>query len=135
MEARVIAAAMKILGFKSKQDTTPKPFMPADLNSLKKSDKRKLLLDISAKIVDQFIFDKTKADQMIDSIILVQEKEKLQQQQLTEDGRFPCRFEGCTKSFKYNGKARRKHELSHDPPVEVQYDIELSPSKPVVPNQ
>ena len=36
---------------------------------------------------------------------------------VNEDGRFPCRFPGCNTSFKYNGKSRRRHELSHDPPV------------------
>lgn len=35
------------------------------------------------------------------------------------EGRFPCRFPGCNKSFKYNGKTRRNHELSHEPPVQV----------------
>ena len=47
----------------------------------------------------------------------------LQQQELTAEGRFPCRFPGCNKSFKYNGKTRRNHELSHDPPV--QFDDSL----------
>lgn len=47
------------------------------------------------------------------------ERDILQQQELTMEGRFPCRFPGCNKSFKYNGKTRRNHELSHEPPVQV----------------
>jgi len=134
LEARVLAAAMKILGFQSKTDVNPKPSLPDDMTSLKKSDKLKLLLDISEKIVVEYIFDKSKANHMIDTILLQQEKENLvDQQQLTEDGRFPCRFEGCSMSFKYNGKSRKNHERSHDPPVEVQeHELKLSPSKPEV---
>ena len=50
-----------------------------------------------------------------------QEKENLLgQQNLTPDGRFPCRFPGCSSSFKYNGKSRRNHELKHNPPVQVE---------------
>ena len=41
------------------------------------------------------------------------------QMELNEGGRFPCRFPGCLVSFKYNGKSRKKHEMNHDPPVEV----------------
>lgn len=31
----------------------------------------------------------------------------LQQQELTAEGKFRCRFPGCNKSFKYSGKTRR----------------------------
>lgn len=134
LKSRVIAASMKILQLNSRADTSPNPLLPDDVESLSKSDKLKLLLDISAKVVDQFIFDHDFAKQVVDSIVLQQEKENALNQQQTSNGRFPCRFRGCQKSFKYNGKSRRTHELSHDPPVKIPDEsCELSPAKPDVP--
>ena len=54
----------------------------------------------------------------------------MQQQELTAEGRFPCRFPGCNKSFKYNGKTRRNHELSHDPSVQFEDSLLLTQSSP-----
>lgn len=132
LKARVIAASMKVLHFKNSVDKSSNPLIPNDLDLLGKSDKLKLLLDLSAKVVDQYIFDQNFANQMVDGIVLEHEKENaLNQQQLTTDGRFPCRFEGCPRSFRYNGKSRRNHELSHDPPVEMPDEsFTLSPTKP-----
>ena len=46
--------------------------------------------------------------------------------------RFPCRFQGCEKSFKYNGKRRWSYELSHEPPIEVEAEPPfLTPYRPV----
>lgn len=44
----------------------------------------------------------------------------LGQQNLTPEGRFPCRFPGCSSTFKYDGKSRGNHELKHNPPVQVE---------------
>ena len=55
-------------------------------------------------------------------LLTEQEKDILLQQELIPDGRFRCRFPSCTQSFKYNGKARRSQELSHDTPVEIDSD-------------
>ena len=57
-----------------------------------------------------------------DRVLTQQENDILQEQELTPDGRFPCRFPSCTRSFKYNEKAGRSHELSHDPPEEIDSD-------------
>jgi len=58
---------------------------------------------------------------IVNAVVTVQEKENLLgQQNLTPDGRFPCRFPGCSSTFKYNGKSRRNHELKHNPPVQVE---------------
>lgn len=43
----------------------------------------------------------------------------MDQQELTPDGRFPSRFSNCNRSFKYDGKSRPGHELSHDPPLDI----------------
>ena len=41
-------------------------------------------------------------------------------QQVDENGRFPCRFPGCSKTYAVDGKRRKDHEASHDPPVVIQ---------------
>ena len=66
-----------------------------------------------------------------------QEKDILQQQELNPDGRFPCGFPSFTPSLKYNGKARRSHELSHDPPVEIDSDLiqQITASTPMTTSQ
>ena len=73
---------------------------------------------------------------LIDRVLTEQEKDILQQQELTPDGKFPCRFPSCTRSFKYNGKAR-SHELSHDPPVEIDSDLiqQVTTSTPMTTTQ
>ena len=67
-------------------------------------------------------------------VLTEQEREILSQQDLTPDGRFPCRFPGCERTFKYNGKSRKTHELSHDPPVVIDEDVApMTSSKPSTP--
>ena len=50
---------------------------------------------------------------LIYSALTVEERDILEQQELTTAGRFPCRFPGYNKSFKYNAKTRKKPELSN----------------------
>lgn len=60
-----------------------------------------------------------------------QERENIiNNQKLTDDGRFPCRFIGCKKSFAYDGKSRRKHEETHDPPPTIPEQAVLSSVRP-----
>ena len=71
----------------------------------------------------QLVVEKEMMDKTIKNMISAQERQTLTDQiELNVDGRFPCRFIGCSKSFKYNGKSRKNHELSHDPPVVILED-------------
>ena len=89
---------------------------------LKKSEKRNCLHELAGKVVDEFVFDQSSSvDAIVNALVTEQEKENLLgQQNLTPDGRFPCRFLGCSSTFKYDGKSRRNHELKHNPPVQVE---------------
>ena len=76
--------------------------------------------------MDQFVLDKHSLNTFLDRILCEQEKDDaVSNQELTADGRFPCRISGCDKSFKYDGKRRKDHELAHDLPA-------VSPEKPVL---
>ena len=82
--------------------------------------KLQFLHNAAAKIVDELVVNKDMMDSTIQSMISAQEhQELLNRQELNNEGRFPCRFPGCSRSFKYNVKTRKKHELSHDPPLNV----------------
>ena len=135
-KSRVIGAAMEVLGFSSKTSTPTKYKLPNDMESLNKASKLQLLHDLSAKIVDKFVF-KCDVAERLNAVLSEQEQlQVLVRQELTVDGRFPCRFQGCTRTFKQNGKARRNHELSHDPPVEVDDEPpELFARKPPPPEK
>ena len=135
-QSRVIGAAMSVLGFENRSSIPSKHTLPENLTTLSKASKRKVLHELSAKVVDNFVFKSNMVEQ-VSSVISEQEKRNvLDRQGLTPDGRFPCRFPGCTSSFKQNGKARRNHELSHNPPVQVE-DVPLmvSPTKPSSPSR
>lgn len=136
-QSRVIVAAKKVLGFENQSGMPTKFNFPnSNLELLKKAEKLKLLHELSAKVVDEFVFlDSSVVNALVDGVLTEQEKDDLlQQQELTPEGRFPCRFPGCDRSFKYNGKSRRNHELAHDPPVQVEEESpNLTPTKPVSP--
>ena len=55
-KSRVIGAAMSVLGFEDKSSTPSKYTLPKNMASLRKAAKLKVLHDLSAKVVDNFVF-------------------------------------------------------------------------------
>ena len=120
VQSRVIAAAMEILGMESKSSQPSKCPVPPDLGNMSKHTKLRYLNKVAAMVVDSFVFDQCSLNNIVDKIITAQEKDDAtNNQQLTEDGRFPCRFPGCNYSFQYDGRSRRRHEMTHNPPPDV----------------
>ena len=118
--ARVIAAAFEVLGMTNKTEQPKNLPIPADLATWDNFKKLQFLHKAAAMIVDKLVVNKEMMDKTIETMVSAQERlEMISQIELNQDGRFPCRFPGCSKSFKYNGNSRKKHELSHDPPVVV----------------
>jgi len=120
VKSRVISAAMTVLGFAS-QTSNPSNFpLPEDSENKTKAQRLEYLHSAATKIVDSVAFDYTALNNAVDEVITAQARQDLMdQQELTPDGRFPCRFLNCNRSFKYNGKSRRRHELSHEPPLDI----------------
>lgn len=128
--ARVLAATMSLFKISSLESQPQSLELPSELSSQSRFHKQALLHKISAKVVDEFILQKADSDSLIDNIFTAQEKQDLiDQQQVTEDGRYPCRFIGCQKSFKHDGKRRRDHEMSHDPPPIIP-DVKMTKEQP-----
>ncbi len=116
MKSRIIVAAINVLELQSKNSQPTIFQIPKDLLNYSKLEKQKILHEAAGMVVDAFVFDKENISEAIDRVITAQEKTEISRSQdLNVDGRFPCRFEGCKKSFKYDGKSRKKHELSHQP--------------------
>lgn len=134
-QSRVIGAAMSVLGFENDSSIPSKYTLPENMTTLSKGRKLQVLHELSAKVVDNFVFNSNMVEQ-VSSVVSEQEKRNvLERQGLTPDGRFPCRFPGCKSSFKQNGQARRNHEMSHNPPVQVENEpLMVSPTKPSAPS-
>lgn len=129
--SQVITAAMTVLGFADKSSAPAHYPLLKDMEKMRKAEKIEFLHTISEKVVDSFIFQSgEELQKLVDGVLTEEEKDILQQQELTAEGRFPCRFPGCNKSFKYNGKTRSNHELSHDPPVQFDDSLLLTQSSP-----
>ena len=123
--SRVVVAAMKVLGFENKAGAPSNHSLPTNLNSMKKAEKLDCLLEMLAKIVDEFVFQHaSNVNDLVNRVVTQQERDEvLNRQQLTPNGRFPCWYPGCEWSLRYNGKSRRAHELAHDPPVQVEDEV------------
>jgi len=121
---------MSVLGFENKSSIPSKYTLPENMTILSKGRKLPVLHELSAKVVDNFVFNSNMVEQ-VSSVVSEQEKRNvLERQGLTVDGRFPCRFPGCKSSFKQNGQARRNHEMSNNPPVQVENEpFKVSPTK------
>ena len=130
MKARIIAAAVTVLGMQNINDE-PKHNPYISLKHGTDQEKKHYLMKISGQIVDQFVLDKHALNSFLDSVLSAQEQDDIvHNQNLTPDGRFPCRQPGCNKSFKHDGKRRRDHEQTHDPPPMIPEKTVLSATYP-----
>lgn len=106
IEARVVAATLEILEL-SQIDGKPQEIMPANLEEATPSTKKEFLKELSFSIVDKFILH----EDQVNNLIAQLEKEKSSSE--TSNGRFPCRYSGCPKTFVHDGKRRITHEKTH----------------------
>ena len=66
------------------------------------------------------VIDSASLNSLLNKILTEEEQAEVQRNQAqTPDGRYPCRVPGRPKTFRYDGKSRRKHELTHDVQVEL----------------
>ena len=121
MKTRILAAAFHVLGLKSKEDKPLNFPFPEDLPNWNKLQRLQFLHKAAGMIVDEIVIDEAMMNGSLQELVSYEERREIQRRlEVNEDGRFPCRFPGCKTSFKYNGKSRRRHELSHDPPVVIE---------------
>ena len=111
VHARIIVAFMQIIGIESLDEKPSASVLPDEIKNGTAKAKRKLLNELTGKVVDRFFIRGGRNDKLI--------RRQTYQDWLrnynpvTEDGRFLCRFNGCGKTFIHNGKRRLEHEKSH----------------------
>lgn len=116
VKSRVIVAAMEELGFAGKSSQPTKCPIPENLMNQSKIAKLQFLHKAASLLVDKFVLDHHSLNSLLDEILTAQQTQDVNDNQpLTVDGRFPCRFPGCQRSFKFDGASRRKHEQTHHP--------------------
>ena len=80
------------------------------------------------EFIQTYVVDGTLYENHFNNIQALQEWETAQTNQpILPNGRYPCRFLGCSSSFKHDGVHRMRHKLSHDPPPTI-------PEEPVLVN-
>lgn len=130
VNARLMAAAMEILGMKSTSDTPDNTFVPVNIEQYESGEKRACLRRIAEAVVDKYIVKKEKVQALLKEVLAIEENQATLQDGKTENGRFMCVFTGCGKTFAHNGKRKRDHESTHDLPV-INSDVENNPCEDV----
>lgn len=108
IEARVVAAALHFMQIISLEDTPPEDVLPLSLTDATSETQKQFLKDLAFQIVDTYVVNETNINALIEKL----HKHKADVAVLP-DGRFECRFPGCTKSFALDGKRRITHEKTH----------------------
>ncbi len=115
LEARVVAATMNELGIKEIDDTPKNEKLPENIGSLSNQQKIDDLNTLAAKVVDKYILREDKVQAIYDEM----KRGSNEVKKIPMPGgqgvvdRYVCRFDGCLKSFRYDGKRRRDHEKTH----------------------
>ena len=90
--------------------------------------RRRYFHRVIKEFIQTYVVDGTLYENHFHNIQALQEWETVQNNQpLLPNGRYPCRFPGCTSSFKHDGVHRMRHELAHNPPPTI-------PEEPVLIN-
>ena len=100
VKARIVASAMKILGMVDIDGVPTVHHYSRDDSRYDKMAKSIYLRNIASLIVDQFIVDEKSYNNIIDQALEDHDIQQARRAQMTPDGRFPCRFRGCDKTFR-----------------------------------
>ena len=111
LHARLVGATMIELGIDEINGCPSTDSMYENMESLSKQAKRECLKSLTEKVVDKYILCKDRVQSILEKTRKAQDEEDNAR---APSDRFPCRFPGCEKSFKHDGKRRRDHENSHD---------------------
>ena len=120
VESRVIAGALAVLEMDS-LDEDKEIF--SDKEETSKEEKMEFLRKTATAVVDRFVIDQERNDKILTSVQLIQQYTDAKRS-VNAEGRYPCRYKGCQKTFAFDGKHRRQHEMQHYPQPEVnEYEI------------
>ena len=128
LDADIIAAALKFFGMESTDDKPTAHGFSDELATGLRVVRQRYFHRVIKEFIQMYVVDGTLYENHFQNIQALQERETSQNNQpLLPSGRYPCRFPGCTNSFKYDGVHRMRHELTHNPPP-------IIPQEPVLIN-
>ena len=108
IELRVLAATLDFMQITSLDDSPSEDVLPSSLHDSPAPVQQKFLKDLAFNVLDTFSVKEANINDL---------KEKLQKERSIDfrvaNGRFGCRFPGCTNSFTFDGKSRIRHEKTH----------------------
>ena len=135
VKARIMAAAMQVVGMENVNDKPTGEFLQPDLPNAVNKEKKEYLRKIASQVIDNFVIRREKVEAILNSLLTAEEEEASNTREQTDSGRFICQFPGCGKTFAHNGKRMRDHEATHSAHVSVgdserQEVPETSPIKP-----
>ena len=120
LDAQLIAAGMNFFGMPDMKSAPTKNGFSEGMKDNIKAVKHKYFHSVIKKFVRTYVLDTHLYLKHIEDVEALQEWDNYQAHQvLNQDGKYPCRFPGCPSSFKHDGKAKRRHELTHDPPPQI----------------
>ena len=105
IEARVVTATLDFMQITSLDDTPPENVLPLSFVDAT----AETLKDLAFQIVDTYVVNETNINALMEEL----QKKRRADVGVLADGRFGCRFSGCTKSFTFDGKRRIAHEKTH----------------------
>ena len=102
MNSRIVAATMVELGMDNVNGRpTKNVFQRSPFSSNHNlPSKEHYLRRLATLIVDRYVLNSSDAKKMFGEVLDEEEQKSLANIPRLPDGRFPCRFEGCNKSFK-----------------------------------
>jgi hypothetical protein len=103
VKSRIVAAAMIELGMESVDGKPTKNVFErsSEISNCNFPRKVQYLRRLAKLIVDKYIMNTSDANTIIDKVMNEDEQKSLASIPQLPNGRFPCRFEGCEKSFRY----------------------------------
>lgn len=109
INARIVAACMAELSIEDINEQPSIPLLPPDLTNASKSEKKQFLKSLATRVVDKYILGKEKVTAILNRYIWLKMKKKTK---TTEGERYKCRFPGCEKTYRFDGKRKIDHEVS-----------------------
>ena len=75
-------------------------------------------MSLAERVVYHYILGSEKVSSLLQKVHMAEDEEEKKSKDL--NARFQCRFPGCDKTYKYDGKRKRQHKATHGlPPVPV----------------
>lgn len=108
VKSRIIAATLEELKLESLDDEPSNDLLPQNLPTRSKQEQKKFIMELATNVVDKHIVHKENTE-----ILLEKTRQASDRKETATNNRFNCRYQECTKTFKYDGKSRLDHEATH----------------------